>query len=69
MGISEREERDRYLDMIAQRGDKFGKGGGLLDLLLWCGKPGTGCVSGPEAKYFYLHPDSDYEQYLEHAKK
>ncbi len=49
-----------YLTAISRRGDAYGGGGGILDLLEWCGKPSTRAVTEEEARRFYDDPRQPY---------
>lgn len=49
-------EKDRYIRMISRRGNADGTGGGLLDLLDWCGKLGLRDVTREEARRFWERP-------------
>ncbi len=53
-------EKDRYITLIAKRGDPYGGNGGTLDLLSWCNKLNLARVTEDEARRFYEDPDSPY---------
>ena len=53
---------DDYLDRISHRGKPDGTGGGLLDLLTWCGKLGLRDVTEDDARRFWEDPDCDYRE-------
>ena len=55
-------ERDVYIGMISHRGNPDGTGGGLLDLLTWCGKLGLRDVTEEEARRFWEDPNCAYER-------
>lgn len=50
-----------YLTKISKRGDAYGGHGGVLDLLMWCGKENTASVSLEEAKRFWEDPECEYK--------
>ncbi len=46
----------KYISLISKRGNADGSNGGVLDLLIWSGKPNTASVTLEEAKAFWeLH--------------
>jgi hypothetical protein len=53
---------NEYLNAISKRGDRYGRNGGILDLLLWCDKQNTQRVTIEEARQFYEDPDSPYQK-------
>ena len=53
---------NEYLNAISKRGDRYGRNGGILDLLLWCDKQNTQQVTIEEARKFYEDPDSPYQK-------
>jgi len=50
--------KSSYIKMISARGRAKPNGDGVLDLLNWCNKPNTACVTLEEAKQFWEDPDS-----------
>lgn len=57
-----------YLNKISQRGDHYGGHGGVLDLLIWCGKNNTASVTAEEARVFLETPLVSYAEVFPLAK-
>lgn len=60
-------EKLEYLHRISQRGDRYGGHGGILDLLIWCGKGNTAAVTAEEARVFLENPLAVYKQLFPEA--
>lgn len=58
-----------YIDRISKRGDRYGRNGGVLDLLVWCKKTNTASVTEGEAYAFWLDPKAEYRPPYDEPEK